>query len=463
MTNKDRKTQTIERQNPTHPAPPMNLDVLYAFDANLNAFDLRWDDPSQMTAHNNWTILGVNIYRSTDSEFGPFYRINDEPIGATFYRDETTNEEVVDEDVSDRFLSFGGDDDESGRYIFRTKNYPIVRSDSEAVPSESPEDVVVKVDGVTVKPVAVHGETGEVQLRTTKHRDPATNELRDPVIPKPDSTVTCSYHYNVSQVKNELHHQVFYRITTVGYRDWDGVDADGDPIEAELRETPLEWTKAKTVNHLENMDYIWREAIRRNSWILDQGGERVYVFLRKWTGERCFTCWEQDYNQPRNDCDECYGTGIRDGYEGPYEVIVAPPDVERRINLEEHGFFIEESYEVWTGPSPMLSQRDFMVKQNNDRYSIGPVRMPTNRGNVLQQHFTVNHLDENDIRYDVPLNIGTLDYPQTRTSDWQDDVHREGENPPPVNNPQITDHEDVPDEIDQRGRTPTYDNINKRS
>lgn len=440
---KDRKTTIKERVNPTHPSPPLNFNVLYAFSSDLNAFDLHWDDPALLCNNGGFQIQGVNIYRSYDSEFGPYTRLNDLPLGSTFYRDETLNELVVDEDVSDQFLAFGPGDDESGRYIFRVETYPIVKPNSEAVPADYPLDVTVTIDGQEVQPLRVYGPTGEVELRVDQFYDTVTNELIDPILPRPDSVVLCSYRYNLNLVENQLGRHVFYRATAVGTRDeWDG----------ELRETPLEWTEAKTVDHIENMDYIWREAIRRNSWILDQGGERVKVFVRKWNGTRC-SCWDYEYEHPRNDCQLCFGTGIEGGYEGPYEIRIAPPDAEKRISFGEYGFNLEQIYEVWTGPSPMLSQRDFIVKQNNDRYSIGPVRMPTNRGNVLQQHFSIDLIDENDIRYKVPV-TGTdaLLYPETRTQTWDD--------PGDENNyPQITEDPKVPDGIEERGRTPTYENI----
>ena len=441
----DRKTKTLERQNPTHPLPPLNLDVIWAFYTDQNAVDLRWTSPTELSNNNGFSIQGVNVYRSTDSEYGPYEKLNDSPIQATYWRDGTQNELVVEEDVSGRFLSRG--DNNAGSYIFRVKNHPVVKPESEATPANHPADVTVKIDGEEVIPLRVYGETGEVQLNTHSTPDPATNDIIEPVLPDPDSTVTCTYRYNLNLVKNELDQRIFYRVTTVGTRDsWDG----------EMRETPLEWTEPKTVDHMENMDYIWQEAIRRNSWILDQAGERVKVFVRKYMGERCPN-YDIDYKQPENKCDICYGTGIVGGYEGPYDIKIAPSDADKRVEQTERGLFLEQDYEVWTGPSPMLSQRDFLVKQNNDRFSIGSVRMPTNRGNVLQQHFGVNLIDENDIRYKVPVG-GTkdLEYPETRYIDWDDD-------PEKTTNPQITEQDHVPDSIEERGRTPTYENINNTS
>lgn len=440
---RDRKTFNQERVNPTHPLPPLNLHVLYGFDSTLNAYDIRWDNPQNLPGNSQWNILGVNVYRSHDSEFGPYHRINTYPLGTTFFRDETINDLVEDEDVSNQFLS-KGTEDEANQWIFQVSKYPIVKENSEAIPAEHPLDVIVKIDGVEVIPKAVYGITGGVELSTQKLTDPATNKLVDPVLPKPNSVVTCTYRYSLNLIPNYLNRKVFYRVTSVGQRSWDD----------QLQETPLEWTEPITVHHLESMDYIWREAIHRNSWILDQGGERVWVFIRKYTGETCKECYDVDYSQPRNDCEVCYGTGIVGAYEGPFEMKIAPQDADKKISWQLEGLKLEHTYEVWGGPSPMLSQRDFLVKQNNERYSIGPVRMPTNRGNILQQHFALELLEHTDIRYKFPV-YGTHDltYPETRYVDWDDPRTNQ-----PVN-PQITD-EKTPDEIEVRGRTPTYGNIN---
>lgn len=446
--NRDRKTTIKERVNPTHPLPPLNLNVLYGFDASTNAMDLYWDNPGDLCGNSGFEILGVNIYRSFDSEYGPYHRLNDLPLTVNFYRDLTTNALVEQEDVSNSFVAFGKIDDENGRYVFQVENFPIVKENSEAQAALHPTDVKVWVDGHQVTPYAVYGVQGQVELRTEQFYDVSTNSLVDPILPNAESEVLCTYRYNTNLVQNELARKVFYRVTTVATRDsWDG----------DLRESPLDWTEVKTVHHIENMDYIWREAIRRNSWILDQGGERVKVFIRKWHGERCRFCYDEDYDRPRSDCSECFGTGILGGYSGPYELRIAPPDAAKKITLTELGLSLDMDYQVWTGPSPLLTQRDFIVKQNNERFSIGPVTVQSNRGNILQQEFSISLIDQNDIRYDVPIN-GTdlLAYPETRTLTWDDD-------PTEVHYPQITEDVTTPDGIEERGRTPTYDNINKKA
>lgn len=443
---RDRRTTVKERQNPSFPVQPLNFNVQYAFGTDEVAVDLYWDDPTLLPNNTGFEILGINIYRSLDSEFGPFFRLNVNPIGATYYRDETTQVTVIDEDVSGSFTSRG---DEADNWIFKTANFPIVRQGNSRIIANRPEDVLITIDGVDVLPAKVWGETGEVQLQTAYRDDVRTNERLEPILPFPTSTVTATYTYNSNLLQTNLFKRAFWRITTVGVDKWDG----------QTKETPLEWTESRHIHQNENLDYIWREAIRRNRWIIDQGGERVKVFIHKHQGVPCGCRLRYNDPMPRNNCPSCFGTGFLGGYEGPYELLVAPPDVERVIRQTERGRHEQQMYEGWTGPRPLLAQRDFIVKLNGDRYSIGPVRLPTNRGAVLQQHFSLNLLDKRDIRYQVPVTgTDSLAFPETRPWLWDDADDA-------VRYPQITDkvgddcEDDVSDDIEERGRTPVWENI----
>lgn len=438
---KDRKTSPLEWEDTAYPLSPLNVNIQWAYNSTLPAMDIYWDPPAWLVFNGNFRILGVNIYRSLDSEYGPYFRLNDLPLGSTFYRDMTVNTEVLTEDVSGQFLARGRTD-EAGKYIFRVQNYPIVKQGTNKELANNPLDVKVYVDGAEVYPARVWGETGEIELRTEILADNATNTRLHPILPREDSVVTCSYYYNTNFVTNTLYQRSFYRITTVGV----------DQFTGELRETPIHLAEARHYQQMENLDYIWTEAIHRNKWILYQGGERVKLFIRKQVGPVC-PCFDQTLGQAKNDCPICFGTSIRGGYEGPYDILVAPPETERNIRQTEIGLRQEMTYETWTGPSPLLSQRDFLVKLNGERFSLGGIRMPTNRGNVLQQHFQIAILDTSDIRYQVPV-TGTADlvYPQTRTTGPDED-------PTKVDYPQITEKCNIPDEREQRGRTATYENI----
>jgi hypothetical protein len=253
------------------------------------------------------------------------------------------------------------------------------------------------------------------------------------------------------------------------------------------RETELNYCEPVAPMAVETLDYIWREAVRRNHWILQQGGERCMVFVRKMSGIPC-TCKLDprllEYSQqPSQRCTTCYGTGYVGGYEGPYDAMLAPDDADKRHSQQPTGRKQEHTYEVWTVPSPIVTQRDFVVKQNNDRYSIGPVRRPSNRGNVLQQHFSISSMDDADIRYQVPID-GTSDYvyPETRYgAPYRPPMPQDGDLPlappfasgpnpvdppypaaePDTQLPMITQKDGWPDQKQPRGRTPVWDNQNK--
>lgn len=446
---KDRPTSPLEFDGNPWPWSPLNVNVQWAFNSPFPAFDLRWDPPEALPTNGNFQVLGVNLYRSFNSEWGPYQRINTTPMGGGFYRDATLNAVVQEEVVTAAQWLARGADDQGGRYIFRTQNYPIISPTAPdfsgtTAPARRPDEVRVTIDGVPVVPAAVYGQTGEVELSTLNLYDLSANTQSPPLLPKPDSVVRVTYQYNLLNITRAQFQRIFYRVTTVGVDSWTG----------RLVETPLDRAEARFHHQMENLDYIWREAIHRNQWILQQGGERVKVFIRKQQGPPC-PCLDSDLRTPRNNCLVCFGVGVRGGYEGPYEIILAPPDVERGLPQSEFGRNETMSYDVWTGPSPLLSQRDFFVKLNGDRYSIGPVRLPTNRGNVLQQHFNVWLMAINDVRQQVPVR-GTEDlaYPQTRRRTWDQtaDVDK-------VDYPQITEKCKIPDEREERGRTVAYENI----
>jgi len=392
------------------PVPPFNGEVLGAGVSGV--LDVRWDCPALLSANTPWQVLGVNIYRSDVGERGPYHRLNPLPLGGTFYRDFTdiipVTRELVDWDTA---WIFKGDAPNNRRWMFRTRFGAYKRSARSCIPANSPTDVTVTVDGV---PAAVHfvfGQAGEVELVPRGTYNHVTEKFDPAVLPiGPESVVEITYNTVRNVVSFELDRKIFYRITTVAVH----ADAPGNLIE-----TPLRYCQPLTPYKVESLDWIWRESVRRNNWILEQGGERVNLFIRKTSGQVCDCRLDRRrraYNQqPKNNCLICIGTGFIGGYEGPYEAILVPDDAERKVSQTERGRAVEHEYEVWFGPTPLMTQRDFVVKQTNERYSIGPVRKPTARGMLLQQHFSIRRLDEPDVRYQVPLNgLNGLPWPETR-------------------------------------------------
>jgi hypothetical protein len=450
------------------PLPPQNTQVVSPYIHGM--LDLRWDDPTILARNAGFTIVGVNIYRSEASDRGPFRRINEFPIGGTFCRDRTSYQRIEKEAVAwNSSWAYKGNAPNSRAWVFHTRK-PISKR-FETAPhqdinyGDSPTDVQLYVNGEEIPVAGVFGKSGEVTLVNAGGFNVATEQLEPAVIPTETDTVEISYFTPQNHVRSGLETNIWYRFTSVAL---DATTPSG------YVETPLDWTEPRSVIEVESLDYIWREAMRRNAWILQQGGERVKVFVRKVAGLPCGCQIEErtlEYSkQPSQRCRNCFGVGFKGGYEGPYEIIVAPDDAERRISQSHMGRRKEHTYEVWTGPSPLLTQRDFLVKQTNERYSVGAVRRPSHRGNLMQQHFNIAYLDQGDVRYCVPIDgCANLGWPETRGqncvrtfSPQPVDHPLAGPAPWPVGpdctHPMETEKAEICDENERRGRTKVWEN-----
>lgn len=434
---RDREPTILEQQQPAYPLPPLNIS---ASSLEPEIIDVMWTSPAELQANSGFNILGVNLYRSFDSEFGPYFRVNTIPLGSTQYRDLTIVVLAMQEDVSESFTARGAPTDEALQYAFRTKKRPIVIHPSPGTANCTNLNVQVTVNGVPAFVERIYSDQGIVELRHIPTFDVITKQLTPPVLPKADSDIVlATYRYIKTRITTNLAERVFYRITTVAY----------DQVTGKLVETPI--TRAAQTNNfeVEKRDFIWTEAVRRNKWILFQGGERVKLFVRKVVGPVC-GCGSSFHKQPDSSCLVCFNTGVLGGYDGPYDIIIAPDDAEKKILQTNRGRTVEHSYETWTSPRPLVSQRDFLVKLNGDRYGIGPVRMPSNRGMQLQQMFSISSFDEADIRFKIPVpNPHLLEAPMTRPI-----VPGQGDS-----TPMMTDRPQIADERELRSSTVTGSNI----
>jgi hypothetical protein len=99
----------------------------------------------------------------------------------------------------------------------------------------------------------------------------------------------------------------------------------------------------------------------------------------------------------------------------------------------------------------LINTRDVIVRQNNERYIIGPVNPQGQRGAIYQQHFTMSYVDQGDIRYKIPITGGETQVPASY------DQYRQSK--PTDASPVINDKPEIPKERIIRGRTVVFDNI----
>jgi len=344
--------------------------------------------------------------------------------------------------------------DVRGDYNIQVRNVPIVTNKTNTTTnldpySDKPASVQVLVDNRLATIKSVDGLAGIVKLETERVFDNVLNKWVEPVVPLPTSVVTITYKYMVNLFRMNLSALPHYKVTTIL--------SDGS-------ETRLNICEPVTANG-ERLDYMYLEAIRRNSWLLDQAGERVLLFIKKTTGRKC-ECYlkdERTHKQAKvGPCKKCWGTAFIGGYEGPYEIRISPFKSDQKIMWTERGMKLENIEETWTTISPTITQRDFIVRRRGQIYAIGPISTPDIKGIPTQQHFSVESVDMTDIRYEfvTSMKLDLLNYrnfvglrnPHAHYTD--DNVIKDGE----LQEADKIRTDKGPDFDDPKGRTINFEN-----
>jgi hypothetical protein len=432
---------------PSLPFPPLNVHITSPF--FIGVLDVRWDNPASIPYNSGLSVLGVNIYRAFDSPNGTYTKLNPTPMSSRTYRDATQEVLVTQEDV---MATMNPGNNPEQRWYFHTAHKPLLITGSNGEGASSVSTVLVEIDdgkGAGFVPVVasrVVAEEGLVYLNTGRTYDPFKNAYVPAVLPDMLSGgIRVTYRYLNGLIATDYYRKLYYKVTTVA------LDSAGNTIE-----TPMREVEAQTPYQMEKTDFIWKEAIRKNAWLLDREGERVKLYIRKWNGVRC-KCYDSDYGYskrigiPGGGCPICFGTGYEGGYEGPYDLKIAPPETEKTVNLLDAGFHVTYDWATWTGPEPLLGDRDVIIRANNDRYFVNRPNPQGSRGAIYQQHFSLAHIDQKDPVYLLRPDGGSLGVPAS----WN--AYREAR--PTDASPEIPVKGTVPEGILRTGRTVTFENI----
>jgi hypothetical protein len=252
-------------------------------------------------------------------------------------------------------------------YVIQTSRFPIVDSSGTNKSTDNINKVSVTINSQRAYLKLLQGLEGHIYLETDRAYDEVKKQYFVP--PKPDeySTVLVSYKVKQHTTKINMDKNYFYKITVVTSED----------------ETDLDLIQPEYVKP-EKLTYIWEEAIRRNSWMRDQGGEKALAFIKRTAGTVCSCMLEnikqRSHRKPQKDCPICYGTGFVGGYYGPIPIILANLTAEHRIMQTERGLKLQLQVETWIGPFPIMTQRDMIVRRNGDRMLI--VNVTTIRTNT---------------------------------------------------------------------------------
>jgi len=357
----------------TVPFAPRNLIITSPY--SVGATDIRWDNPKIIPQNSGLQITGCNVYRATDSPYGAYIKVNDTPVTVLFYRDETKEELVTNENATATLRYH----EPSGKWSVFASHRPIIMPGTNGRFSTRIQDVVVDIDDgdgsfIEVPAYSVNGVTGEITLISYPTFNYQVQQIIPPRLPKPpNGRVRISYRYLKYQVLTVLNQRIYYKVTTVA------VDPNNGN---QTIETPLEEISCRSIFDIEAMDYIWREAIHRNRWILDQGGERVKLFIRKWMGEKC-PDYQVNYGQSHSDCHVCFPAGqkvtLADGSIKNIEEIKINNEVltiDGRKSLVEEVFdrdYEDNLYEINSyGKDPIKCTKDhpFFILKKEDSSCI---------------------------------------------------------------------------------------------
>jgi len=151
---------------------------------------------------------------------------------------------------------------------------------------------------------------------------------------------------------------------------------------------------------------VLKEEVRRNTEIYYPNFAEEFVLLsRKYSGQRCSLCWDDDLMQATNPyCDLCFGTGYAGGYnkytlkgqfQYPTEAYMSEP---------------QDVGEWWTGrmieliaePKIPIRSRDIVVRKDGTRWMVGRIQYSRIAGAIIHQTATLYLIDTNHIAYRIP-------------------------------------------------------------
>ena len=170
---------------------------------------------------------------------------------------------------------------------------------------------------------------------------------------------------------------------------------------AEVHAPGIMGSEIKNTMEVDQMDYMFAEMVRRNSWLFEQTGEPASLMVRRSKGVPC-GCTIGN-GTARSGCSACYETGIIGGYYGPFEILFIDPDMAATRTINEGGVKVERQSRSYLGPTPIVTAGDLIIRRNGERLEIGDVVWKAPRGVLVQQDFNVSLLPIKDTRYLVPL------------------------------------------------------------
>jgi len=385
---------------------------------------LIWDTPFYDSTGG---LSGFNIYRSFDSPFEGYKKINHNPVTVKEFNDNMSLTLVEEKPLNKMNITIGCDDfmvltlssnSYSNFYLSEETDLVIPVNEDRTFKNPSRNFYTsvfaeVLLDGRRIVPSYIEGNQIYINLSWILGSDSVYKKYRDAPV---EDFLVRYYSAERDPYQHTMQDRVFYKVLPLNHK--------GEEITSLDNSTFAEYTLTQ------DMDWVWKAALHRNFWLIWFGGESCLVYLRKWSGEIC-SC-QTKRNDKQVECAGCYGTGIKGGYVGPYEIKVLFESSNRNREFSPYGNRMTEERKGIMIPLPYLRNGDVVIKKDGTKLVLGDVENIVNRGIILQQEFNLS-----DTRASLKM-----DLPNSR------------------NVKQFFEIPDKPGQINSKGKEPSFSHIN---
>lgn len=149
-----------------------------------------------------------------------------------------------------------------------------------------------------------------------------------------------------------------------------------------------------------------RKMLRDFSVALKFSGVDLVVLKRRHWGERCEECFEPLTKKVLNSkCEECYGTGFKEGYFSPVKVRGRFSVENIQSDITPQGVTDISGKRVTLLDMPKIDERDIVIDlAQNKRYTVKLRHNTEMQTMVVHQVLSVTELARDSVEYRIPVN-----------------------------------------------------------
>jgi len=139
-------------------------------------------------------------------------------------------------------------------------------------------------------------------------------------------------------------------------------------------------------------------------------GRKGWVFRRRNTGQRCGCVDPLLDRRKDSNCRDCWGTGWIGGYYVPVEAFIKIEDTPTTLQGRNEGDRVVKNTPAQLATYPPVNPRDLIVDNENRRWRVHTVFLPTRLGSPVRQDLKLHKIPETSMEYkiDLPVDIHAI-------------------------------------------------------